>query len=159
MAESIFTSIAISKTSPLQGHPAPYLEELRFTILEDVKPELHVPSYLEYGFTPAPCLTRLVLGGSRIPPPSSKLLSTITTLSIIESLQRKTWSKIFAGRTTRRDPIDDLVGVHCRKAVPSRSMFARFSSGQNILGTWSVAIRLFDAVQGPTDVTQPRFMK
>jgi hypothetical protein len=86
ITDTILSSISLSKVSSSEGNPAPHLEELR--LIEDMGSRNNALSnYPEYGFHPAPRLTWLILSASGIPPPSSNVLSTITTLSIVESAE------------------------------------------------------------------------
>jgi hypothetical protein len=75
-----------------EGNPTSLLEKLKFVIepeegIYDDEPEEPMPldprqPFLEHAFYPAPRLWKLALSALRLPLPSSKLLSTVTSLTI-----------------------------------------------------------------------------
>jgi hypothetical protein len=82
IADTILSSIALSNGES-KSNPAPLLEVLRITISTDSILIDEKQSYFEHAFYPAPQLRRLTLSAWRPPPPPSKLLSTVTSLTII----------------------------------------------------------------------------
>ncbi|KAF8527243.1 hypothetical protein JB92DRAFT_950621 [Gautieria morchelliformis] len=85
MVDTILALIALSADLS-NGNPAPLLEELRIAIdmvdTEDMTASEAQP-YFEHAFHPSPRLHHLTVSPLRVPPPLSKLLSTIVALTII----------------------------------------------------------------------------
>jgi hypothetical protein len=81
IANTVMASIALSETGT--GNSAPVLEELHIAI-DDPRSEPETRTgYFEHAFNPAPRLRLLTLPVDILPAPSSRLLSTITSLAII----------------------------------------------------------------------------
>ncbi|KAF8521990.1 hypothetical protein JB92DRAFT_2888694, partial [Gautieria morchelliformis] len=82
IADTILPSLALSDGTS-RGNPASLLEELRISIYEDphASPDEH-KLYFEHAFYPAPRLRNITLSALRLPPPSSKFLSTVATFAI-----------------------------------------------------------------------------
>ncbi|KAF8517307.1 hypothetical protein JB92DRAFT_3142314 [Gautieria morchelliformis] len=83
IVDTILSSIALSEGKS-NGNTAPLLEELCITIDEMSNRRADEDrDYFEDAFYPSPRLRRLTISPLRMPPPSSKLLSTVSAFMIV----------------------------------------------------------------------------
>ncbi|KAF8498452.1 hypothetical protein JB92DRAFT_2984393 [Gautieria morchelliformis] len=83
IVDTILSSIALSE-GKCNGNTAPLLEELCITIDEMSNRRADEDQdYFEHAFYPSPRLRRLTISPLRMPPPSSKLLSTVSAFMIV----------------------------------------------------------------------------